>query len=106
MRGKVMSEVIISQRPEYIEGRKSYHKNKGEFICPYVKSSTQFDLFERGWVQALKSSEVTYQNNDKPLIESGISPLRPENYKSRINTAPSRKQSSSNLKYNAYANRK
>jgi len=92
---------------EYIEGYESYHKNKGKLICPYPKPSDQYDLFERGWVQALKSSNVTYNQNEEALLEDDSKRLRPESYQSRISNAPkARAVSTSKSKYNAYANRK
>jgi len=97
----------MNDKPEYIEGYESYHKNTGKLICPYPKLSDKYDLFERGWVQALKSSNVTYNQNEEPFLEDDSKRLRPESYQSRINQAPKLKPVSvSKSKYNAYANRK
>ncbi len=36
------------------EGFNSYHALKGSFRCPYKVGTSEFNDFERGWVQALK----------------------------------------------------
>lgn len=39
-------------------GERHYFANKGEYLNPYPIGSDEFNRFERGWVQALKKSEV------------------------------------------------
>lgn len=90
----------MHDKPEYIEGRQSYHKNKGKLTCSYPNPSTEYDLFARGWVQAQKSSSMTYESK----LEDGLERLRPESYQSSSQSLKARLILDS--KYNAYANRK
>ena len=38
----------------YQQGMDSFYENEGKYNNPFDISSEEFDLFERGWTQALK----------------------------------------------------
>ena len=40
--------------PAYLEGRLSYKKNRGVYSNPYEHGSEEYNIYERGWLQALK----------------------------------------------------
>lgn len=43
------------QQDEYIkQGFRCYRKNIGDYINPYNHGTPPYNLFERGWTQALK----------------------------------------------------
>ncbi len=46
----------ITSNPYYIEGGLSYRRTKGRYKNPYPIHSEEFNLFERGWVQAQRRS--------------------------------------------------
>ena len=39
-----------------MEGRRSFIENRGRYVNPYQDGTPAFNLFERGWTQALKRS--------------------------------------------------
>ena len=52
----------------YEEGRRSYFKNNGAYHCPYPEDSDEAWLFERGWSQAIRSSDDSEKDwSDKEL---------------------------------------
>lgn len=56
----------IHEDPAYQEGRKSYFENKGRYNNPYPQSSIEYNIFERGWSQALKKTpEITIREVKK-----------------------------------------
>jgi hypothetical protein len=82
------------QDNEYIdEGYRSYRSNKGVFKSPYKSSTKEYNLFERGWTQALKRAPEAFAKNlekqrkpeafnPRPTAEREIKP-RSEFYKNR-----------------------
>ncbi len=50
----------MHKHPAYQEGFKSFKKNKGKLVSPYKTGSHEYDMFERGWVQAQKRSRASY----------------------------------------------
>ena len=44
------------------EGMKGYFTCRGRYVNPYPRSNKKYNLYERGWTQALKRSRSWEQN--------------------------------------------
>lgn len=64
------------------EGERSYVANNGAFVCPYARTTAEFDSFERGWVQALKRdpNPVSVASAPPPWEYTRAAPAVPEKY--------------------------
>ena len=80
-----MDENIVTQ------GRKSYLANNGKMDNPYAFGTSEYDDFERGWVQALK--------RDSSPTGDGIAYTRMDPDLSRVDGAEEARK----LKASAYA---
>ena len=94
----------MSYKDKSSEGRNSYKRNEGKFICPYDSKSEEYDSFERGWVQALKSSDDdSYNFSDSHFCHDYDENSLPEIH---TNRDVIQKTAASEAYTKAYANRK
>ena len=68
-----MDENIVTQ------GRKSYWTNNGKLVNPYAFGTSEYNDFERGWVQAMKK--------DKSPSGDGIAYTRMDSDLNRVDAA-------------------
>jgi len=79
--------------PAYKSGYESYLRNKDRYQNPYEHGTNEYNLFERGWTQALKRSPE--KNSKTSTTTGGILPQ-----------SSSHKKTATQLSAEAYARRK
>jgi hypothetical protein len=76
-----------------LEGYRSFWLNKGEYKNPYKLSSTLYNLFERGWSQAVKRTpETAAQELSKQRIREKTFINQEEHRKRRVDADAYRKR--------------
>lgn len=85
-------------REVYDEGRRHFYSNDGRLENPYPRGSEEYDVFERGWVQAcrLSSEGAPYRKPTGNSLDFSLA----EKYE---HMGESRRRFNDVPKYNAYA---